>query len=128
MSVTAYAASRHLNFDFNGTVYVAPTIWYVGFRSTGIELSLLNYSRIAIDADALNFPVIGDTENIIENALQFVTPQAIGGDWNLADEAGLWDAPTGGNLWYYNSLDEPFIVEEGRFRTFDPGDLRIKMY
>lgn len=123
--ITNYAASRHLNFDFNGTVYVAPPIWYVGFRGAGVELSGNGYGRIALTANSTNFPIIAT--NVMTNGVGFTTPTAAGGDWAQADEVGLYDDLTTGNLWYWDLLDAPFTLAETRFRTFAAGALQIKM-
>ena len=125
MSITNYAASRHLNKDFNGTNYTPPATWYVGFRGNGVELSGNGYARIALTANGTNFPTT--STNVISNGVEFSTPQASGGDWGQADEVVLYDALTSGNLWYYDLLDAPFTLLNGRQRTFAIGALQIKL-
>lgn len=124
MSITNYAGSRHLNKDFNGTNYTPPATWYVGFRNNGVELSGNGYARIALTANVTNFPTTSTT--VISNGVEFTTPVA-SGDWDQADEVGLWDASTAGNLWVYDLLDAPFTLLNGRQRTFAIGALQIRM-
>lgn len=123
--ITDYAASRHLNFDFNGTVYVAVGSWHIGFRQSGTELTGNGYARTALTANTTNFPTT--STNVMSNGVEFNSATASGGNWNQADEVGLWDASTGGNLWYWDLLDAPFTLVEGRFRTFAAGSLQIRM-
>lgn len=123
--ITATAAADHLNLDFNGTSYVPPSTWYVGFRNSGTELSGNGYARTALTANSTNFPVTAT--NVITNGVDFVSATASGGNWAQADEIGLWDAPTGGTLRYWDLLDAPFTLTDGRFRTFVAGALQIRM-
>lgn len=123
--ITDYAASRHLNFDFNGAVYVAVGTWHIGFRQSGTELTGNGYARTALTANVTNFPTTAT--NVMSNGVEFASATASGGSWNQADEVGLWDASTGGNLWYWDLLDAPFTLAEGRFRTFAAGSLQIRM-
>lgn len=125
MAITNYAASRHLNKDFNSASYSEPVTWYVGFLGNGTELSGNGYARTGLTSDTTNFPTT--TTNVISNGVEFETPVATGGDWNQADEVGLYDASSGGNLWYYDLLDAPFTLLNGRKRTFEIGALQIKM-
>lgn len=125
MSVTDYHGSRLLNLDFNGTSYTPVSTWHVGFRSNGTELSGNGYARIALAANSTNFPVVA--VKTISNGVAFTTPQAAGGDWVQADEVGLWDAAIAGNLRYYDLLDAPFTLLNGRQRTFAIGALQIKL-
>lgn len=124
MPITNYAAEKHLNHDFNGAEYAGPTDWYVGFRKNGTELSGGNYSRIQTTADTTDWPTTAT--NVMENGTDITTPQATA-DWNEADEVALYDAASGGNLWYWDQLDFPFTMLTGQSRKFGPGALRIKL-
>lgn len=123
--ITAFASAKHLNFDFNGASYSGPAIFYVGFRSSGVELSGNGYARTALTANSTNFPVTAT--NAMSNGVEFLSATASGGNWAQADEVALYDAPTGGNLWYWDLLDAPFTLLETRFRTFSVGALQIRM-
>lgn len=63
----------------------------------------------------------------MSNGIDLVTPDSDGGDWEEADEVGLWDAATSGNLWFYDFLDFPFTQLDGNFHSFAPGEMRIKL-
>lgn len=123
--ITDYHGSRLLNLDFNNAAYTPVATWYVGFRGNGVELSGNGYARIALTANTTNFPTV--SVKTITNGVEFDTPQASGGDWGQADEVGLWDALSGGNLRYYDLLDAPFTLLNGRVRTFAVGALQIKL-
>lgn len=123
--ITTYAALRHLNRDFNGAAYTPPATWYVGFRSAGVELSGNGYARIALTANGTNFPTTAT--NVMANGVEFNSATATGGDWIQADEVALYDASTSGNLWYWDLLDAPFTLAQGRTRTFAIGALQIRM-
>lgn len=123
--IAAYGGSRHLNRDFNGAAYTPPATWYVGWRQNGVELSGNGYARVALTANTTNWPTTAT--NIMANGVEFTTPTASGGDWAQADEVALYDAATSGNLWYWDLLDAPFTLLEGRERTFAIGALQIRM-
>lgn len=125
MSISDAAGADFLNLDFNGASYTPPATWYVGFRGNGTELSGNGYARIALTADSTNFPVTATKS--ITNGVEFETPVATGGDWAQADEVGLWDASTGGSPRYYDLLDAPFTLLNGRKRTFEISALQIKL-
>lgn len=122
--ITVFAAAKHVNHDFNGTEYAHPGTWHVGFRQNGVELSDGGYARIAKTADTTNWPTTAT--NITTNGTAITTPQA-SADWNEADEVALYDAASGGNLWYWDQLDAPFTLLTGQTRTFSVGALQIKM-
>lgn len=122
--ITVFAAAKHINHDFNGAEYAHPATWHVGFRQNGVELSGNGYARIAKTSDTTNWPTT--TTNIMTNGTAITTPQA-SGDWNEADEVALYDAASGGNLWYWDQLDAPFTMLTGQTRTFPAGALQIKM-
>lgn len=124
MSISDEAGADLLNLDFNGASYSPPTVWYLGFRGNGSELSGNGYARIALTANSTNFPVTA--VKTISNGVEFDTPQATG-DWAQADEVGLWAASTGGSPRYYDLLDAPFTLLNRRKRTFAVGALQIKL-
>lgn len=123
--ISAYAALRHLNRDFNGAAYSPPATWHIGFRNSGTELSGNGYARIPLTANTTNWPTTATT--VMSNGVVFTTATASGGDWLQADEVALYDAATLGNLWYWDLLDAPFTLAETRFRTFAIGALQIRM-
>lgn len=123
--ITDYHGSRLLNLDFNGASFTPVTTWYVGFKGNGVELSGNGYARIPLAANTTNFPTTATKS--ITNGVEFDTPSASGGDWGQADEVGLWDASSGGNMRYNDWLDAPFTLLSGRKRTFEAGALTIRM-
>lgn len=125
MSISDSAGADLLNLEFNGAAYTPVSTWHVGFRGNGVELSGFGYSRIPLTANSTNFPVTAT--KTISNGVEFETPVATGGDWGQVDEVGLWEASTGGDPRYYDLLDAPFTLLNGRKRTFAVGGLTIKL-
>lgn len=123
--IAIHASLRHLNRDFNGAAYTPPATWHIGFRNAGVELTGNGYARVPLTANTTNFPTTAT--NVMANGVKFVTPTATGANWIQADEVALYDAASGGNLWYWDLLDSPFTLAETRFRTFAVGALQIRM-
>ena len=123
MPITTFASLRHLNHDFNGAEYAHPTDWYVGFRKNGVELSGGAYARIQKTSNTTHWPTT--TTSVMSNGTVVTTPVATA-DWNEADEVALYDAVSGGNLWYWDQLDFPFTLRTGQKREFGIGTLKIK--
>jgi hypothetical protein len=44
-------------------------------------------------------------------------------DWPELVAGGLYDAPTGGNLWLHDVFDEPFTLGQGDSISFPAGDV-----
>ena len=91
--------------------------------SPGTELAGSGYARqlIAFGAPA------SDTDNArkISNtaAIEFGPADA---DWSQAVAFGIFDAQSGGNLLYWNTLTTPKIVQQGDFGQFATGALVVE--
>jgi hypothetical protein len=126
MPIGAAAGAPILNKEFNGTDYANLTSYWIGFRSSGVELTSGDspgYARIEVEVNTTNYPLTSTT--LISNAVAFSTPQATG-PWLEADEIVLYDASTAGNIRYSGLLDQPFAMVTGKTRSFGVGALRVR--
>ena len=91
--------------------------------SAGTELAGNGYARQAIVFGA---PVT-DTGNLRKtsntNNIQFGPAAA---DWSQAVAFGVFDAPSNGNLLYWNTLATPKTIQQGDFGQFAPGSLVVE--
>lgn len=92
-------------------------------NSAGTELVGSGYARQSVTFGA----PVGDTGNVreISNAtnLQFGPAAA---DWLPAVAFGIFDALTGGNLLYWNTLTVPKTIQQGDYGQFAPGSLVVE--
>ena len=91
--------------------------------SAGTELAGNGYARQAIVfgapvTDTGNLRKISSTNNI-----QFGPAAA---DWSQAVAFGVFDAPSSGNLLYWNTLATPKTIQQGDFGQFAPGSLVVE--
>lgn len=127
MPISEAGGADIANKEFGGTDYSEPTSYWVGFRNNGTELTTGNspgYVRVEVAVNTTNFPTVAG--RTISNAVAFVTPDATTGAWLEADEVALYTASSGGTPRYTGLLDQPFIVQTGKHRTFGVGALRIR--
>jgi hypothetical protein len=117
-----YKARNDNLFGLTGTAPPTPTNFYVALFVGGVpdldgNLSVgvtevgtgVNYNRIAVPADNLNWQLVGlDYSNILD--ITFGTPS---GDWGLIAGAGLYDDPTAGNLLFTAPLSTSKQVSSG---------------
>ena len=91
--------------------------------SAGTELAGNGYARLAVVfsapvTDTGNLRKIANTNNI-----QF-GPAAT--DWPQAVAFVVFDAPSNGNLLYWNTLLTPKTIQQGDFGQFAPGSLILE--
>lgn len=129
MAIGDATAANICNKEFRGDDYADPTSYWIGFRSSGVELTdgdSPGYARTEIVVDTSSF---GSTSTrTIQNAIAFSTPPTgnATGNWLEADEVVLYDAETAGNVKYSGLLDQPFQLLTGQKRSFAAGSLRIR--
>lgn len=123
MPISTAEAAQILNKVFGGTNFTAESVWYVGLRSGGVELSGSSYARVAVTNNTTNFPAIA--ANIKVNGTVITFPAA-SADWLTADEVAIYIASSGGTPKYTGTLDQTVTVLSGQTRQFAAGDLVIK--
>lgn len=114
MPILTAEAADILNDEFVGVT------WYIGLRSSGVELSGNGYDRVAYG------DWVTTSTNIMTNPTAFSFDQATA-DWDSADEVALYAASSGGSPKYTASLDPPVTVRTGQTRSFPADALTIKI-
>lgn len=130
-------ANNILNYVFSKTNSLsAPSAVYIGLSTndpeatngTFNELAGYGYARVLVSQRGSAYPnMIGTASNrAITNTYQINWAKATG-EWETANGFGLFDAPTGGEPFFYGKLTEPVIVPNGAVALFDPNALRISI-
>jgi hypothetical protein len=122
---TNYASTIILNSVLAGQPRGTLTTWYLaGFKVAptaaggGTESTYTNYARVAIAANGANFPNATGTSTVqVANGAAFLFPAAGAGTSESWTALGLFDAPTGGNLWTFYpcsaSLTASTVIQVG---------------
>lgn len=128
---TRYADQMILNAVIRGVNAIpAPANWYVGLltyangvnagttptRDNVVEFNAANlpsYNRKPLGSTTLT-PVAGQTPAFIQNDAQWLWDEATE-DWGQVVGVGLFDAQTGGNLWYclFSPVANQRLVRKG---------------
>ena len=108
---------RAVNITAPVSVFVALSTTSINDDGSGITEPVGNaYARTAVVFDA---PALGISVN------QLVTfPQATG-SWGTLTDFALFDASTGGNMLYHDTLTAPLAVGNLDTARFQPGDLTV---
>lgn len=108
--ITNYQANNNLNYDFGKTTYTPPTTWYIGVSTTPInkdgtgvtEPTDKAYSRVEIANNKTNFTVaVGGSATITKDVMFPESTEP----WALVTHIFLTDSSTGGNIRFYDALD-----------------------
>lgn len=114
---STYLRNKILDLVFGRTAYTAPAILYVGLFNTtptdasptGIEVTGVNYTRVAVNNNTTNWPSASNGIKTNPNEVSF----SVGaGGWSIVTGYGIFDAFSGGNLLYYGSFESIF-AEDG---------------
>lgn len=123
-SKSDYLEAALLNHVLRASALASPAAVYVALYTTaptdaggGVEVSGGAYARQAATFAA---PVAGVTSNSATVAF----PVATAG-WGTVTSFGIFDAPTGGNLLYWGTLDVSEEVGIGGQARFKIGDLAV---
>lgn len=124
-----------LNFIFNGGTWTQPSNTYISLftvdptvSSTGTEATGSGYARITVASNTTNWPTISAaTTTITNNVAQSFA--AATGNWSSSanqTSAGIWDAVTTGNLYYWGSLTVAKPVLNGDTASFAIGAITVQ--
>lgn len=94
---------------------------------TGAEISGNNYARVAVTANATNFPAASAAEPaVLQNgtAITFPSPSA---DWGLAVGFILADASTAGNIWAWGAMTSALDCPSGSTPSFGVNALQLQL-
>ena len=130
-SFSNYLENALLNRVFNGATLTLPSTLYIGLFTAaptdaggGTEVSGNNYARLAVPADATNFPTA--TSGTIQNALTltFAIPS---GNWGTVTHIGIFDAATAGNLLMWSALGSPRVITSSADVRLNQNQLTITL-
>jgi hypothetical protein len=124
-----YCQDKLIDFLFRGLPWTPPATWYVAlFTATpdaaggGTEVTGGSYARASLASSTADWAATnaagstaspstgtsGATSNNV--AISFPTPT---GSWGTVTSWGLFDASTGGNLYYFGNLTSPVTIGPG---------------
>lgn len=107
MPFSLYSRNKFLDHVHGKAAWTMPSPVYVGFSTTGINISDggatepvgNGYARVAVPAASWGTAASG----AITNTAAITFPTATGSGWGTVTTIVVYDAPTGGNLlWYAN--------------------------
>jgi hypothetical protein len=129
MSISSYAANAHLNFDLGSTSYSPPATWYVGLSTVTVtatgsytEPVSGSYARVAVTNNKTNFST--STGSTLTNLVAITFPES-SGSWGTATDVMFLDASTAGNLWYYQALPIPKVIQSETTVSFSASAINI---
>ena len=136
MAMTNYAQNTLTDFIFRGQTFAPPTVWYVALWTTaptsvagsGVEVVGGNYSRIGIASTLTNWAgtqgsgttslSTGNSGTTSNNIV--ITYAAPTGNWGTVVGISLFDALSGGNNWFFNTLATPKSINSGDSAPYLP--------
>lgn len=130
MSSTNYAENKLIDLLFGGTSLTPPNIWYFSLSTTtpnetgtGIsEPSGGAYARVAVTNNKTNFGTA--SAGALTNAAAITFPESTA-SWGTITHIVLYDASTGGNVWYWEALPVSKAVAANTTVYFAVGSLTI---
>jgi hypothetical protein len=132
--LTDFAAKKIVNALMNGASLGAPGTWYLALFTAvptaaggGTEASYSGYARLPIVANTTDFPTAtGATTISISNGVleQFA---AAGTGASATDVGwGLFDASTGGNMWFFGTMTS-LVISSGIIVQFSAGEITLEL-
>lgn len=127
--ITTYFANCAMgNLFKTKTTPALPSEFYLGLSTTTplpdgtnvAEPSDAAYARVKLTT--LSAPANG----VIKNSVGVSFPDSTA-DWGSVTHFVIYDAPTGGNLLIYNTLDKPRIIQEDSSVAFKAGGLTLSL-
>jgi len=91
--------------------------------STGTEVSGNGYARVDFTNDATNWPASASGSKSNGVAITFAT--ASGGNWGTVTHAGILDALTVGNMWFWFDLTTSKTINDGDTAEFAIGAVTV---
>lgn len=129
MSISNYAANLHLNNDFGAVSYSPPATWYVALSTVTVtasgsytEPTSGSYARVAVTNNKTNFST--STGSTLTNLVAVTFPES-SGSWGTATDIMFLDASASGNLWYFETLPVPKIIQSETTVSFSASAINI---
>ena len=113
-----------INFTPSATLYIRLFSTVLTAAGAGTELANPSYAAKAIDNNLTVFPL--SAGGLKSNAVRFDFAVAAE-NWSVIRAVGLFDAATGGNLYFYDNLTTPLTISSGENLFFDVGDFDFEL-
>ncbi len=130
-SATDFAEAAIAEHVLSGEALTLPAAWHValftvapGESSSGTEVTGSGYARVAVTRNTTNFP---DGVMPVVNAAAVTFPTATSDYSADVVAVGLFDASSGGNLWFYDALASAKTIEDGDTPEIAAGDLSLNV-
>ena len=132
MSASDYLEDAVLDHIFGGPNYIRPATLYIALSTAfpGDDGSSIaepvgnGYARVAVTNDATEWPASSSSTKTHANDIIF--PVATG-SWGTVDYYCTFDAPSGGNMLTWGSLNSSKTIDAGEQPTFLAGSLEFQM-
>ena len=128
---TYFASNRELNYNIRNVPYTPPANLYIALSTTPIykdgtgctECSTsMGYARVSVATNTSNWSVASN--GTLSNNIDLTFPEATN-DWGTITYVAVFDAPTGGNMLYYEALPKSRIVQQNATLMFKAGSLKF---
>lgn len=127
MNISNYLRNKLLDKAISGTDFAPSANLFIRAFSTvltaagaGTEITNAGYAPLEVANNSANFPE--SVNGAKSNALR-LDGSAATEDWANILAFGLFDAETGGNLYFYQNLDVAMTIASGQNFYFDAGDI-----
>ena len=109
-----------------GRAFTAPSALYIALFLTnpadtgtgGTEAGYQGYARQLITFSA---PVASGTGHSMQNSAEIIFPLCTGGASESIQYVGVFDSPSGGDMYLYGQLTSPLLVQQGVSPVFREG-------
>lgn len=131
MSVTYFSSNKVLDFNFGGVSYTPPAILYFSLSTTSPDISGGSftepsggaYARVALANNKTNWTTAASGVLTNATAVTFVESTA---SWGTIIAVGMFNALTGGNLLWYDSLSPSRTVASATTVLFAIGSITVQ--
>ena len=131
MSVTFFSSNKNLDFNFGVASYTPPATYYFALSTTAPDISGTSftepsggaYARVAFTNNKTNWGTAASGILTNSTAVTFVESTA---SWGTILAVGMYDALTGGNLWWYDSLSPSRVVASATTVLFAIGSITVQ--
>lgn len=128
---TVYARNELLGYEFGGSSYTPPAIWYLGLSTTSAgssgsaatEPTDVNYARVGITNDTNHFVV--PTAGSVTNSGSVAWAESSTGYGTIV-QVNFWDDVTGGHIWHNVDIT-PRTISGSSIFQIPTGGLVISM-
>lgn len=134
MSVTYYASNKILDANFGAVSYSFPANFYVGLSASALNASGSGavepvgnaYARVEVANSKSSFTTAASGS--LSNSVAITFPES-SGSWGTMSYVFLSDSSSSasGNIWFYEALSSPKIIQTNTEVSFIVGAITISM-